>query len=165
MPDETAKGMKEKVLIDTNVIIDILQPKPGKSFDIEPEETELEVDDLYNLLENHRCMLSILSLMEVYKGGSSDRSQYSHFKERIESFKKRGLRILPVNKKHSLYALKLFEQYFHAYPPSKKGSTIIVDRIIAAQSIIERAKLWTNNVKDFHYINGIDLYEPFYRNI
>ncbi len=130
-------------MIDSNILINYV----GKNMD---ETTE---DLFYEILENYKIVSSILCLMEVYQG-ARDKSHREHIDRAIEQLRKLGLKILyGISEKESKLAFKIFHNFCLSHGTS--NCSIIIDRLLTAQSINKNLILVTDNIGDFNYIENL----------
>lgn len=120
------------VICDTNVIIEYFKGN------------ELTKKILNSILSED-IAVSVITLMELMIGALNKR-ELKKIKRAINSFI-----ILQISEEISEMAITLIEKY------SKSHGLKIPDALIAATAIYHNAKLWTYNVKDFHYIDGLNL--------
>jgi len=90
--------------------------------------------------------LSSITVMELYYGAVNKR-ELNKIKSRIET-----LKVINIDSKISEKATDLIEKY------AKSHGLRIPDALIAATAICRRLDLFTYNVKDFKFIEGIKLY-------
>jgi len=121
----------EIVLLDTNILIEIL--KGNKK----------TISTLNSL--DARYAISIISSMELIYGALN--------KKELKKIEKFLLNFLTVNvdEKISNKAYNLVKTY------AKSHSLDIPDALIAATAIVNNYKLFTYNLKDFKYINGLEI--------
>ena len=124
---------QEIILCDTNVIIEFIKKN----------------QQTFNILDNigfENIAISDVTLMELYFGAIN--------KEELESIK-RSLSFLkrkPITSKISTQAVELIEEY------SKSHGLTLPDGLIAATALHSDISLFTYNLKDFRYIDGLRLY-------
>jgi len=120
------------ILCDTNIIIEVLKGN---------EKTIKIIEDIG--LEN--IAISSVTVMELYFGAFNKR-ELSKIKKHLNA-----LNILHFDNDISGLALSLIENY------SKSHGLQIPDAIIAATALSFELKLFTFNLKDFQYIDGLTL--------
>jgi len=120
------------ILLDTNILIQIL--KGDKS-------TIKKVEQI-----SDQVAISSISAMELYYG-AFDKQEIRKIEKFISLF-----RIIHLNHEISIKAIKLIQTY------AKSHNLDIPDSLIASCAIINNCKLLTYNVKDFRYIDGLELY-------
>ena len=120
------------ILCDTNVIIEILKGN---------ERT-------INIIENiglDNIAISSVTVMELYFGALNKR-ELNKIKKHLQA-----LNIVHFDTDISESAIKLIERF------SKSHGLQIPDAIIAATAMTSKIKLFTFNLKDFKYIDGLKL--------
>lgn len=121
------------ILCDTDIFIEAMK------------NNMLAVGSLRNIgFEN--IALSAITLMELYFGALNKR-ETAKIKNRLQQ-----LEIIHINKDISETATGLVEKY------AKSHGLHIPDALIAATAICHRMPLFTYNIKDFRFIEGISLY-------
>jgi len=120
----------EKVILDTNILIEILKNN-------QKTIREVERFDIHYISE--------ITKMELYYG-ALNKKELEKLKSFISLFE-----ILPLNTNISNRASDLIYKY------SKSHNLDIPDGLIAATALECRYKLFTYNLKDFRYIDDIDL--------
>ena len=123
---------KVKILCDTDVIIEYLKGN----------ETTKKILDKINA-EN--IVLSAITLMELFYGALNKR-ELNKIKRALNEFD-----ILLLNEDITQIAIKLIENY------SKSHGLKIPDALIASTAIYYDIPLWTYNLKDFRFIDGLRL--------
>ena len=118
-------------LLDTNILIQILKGD------------ELTIDKVQSLSGN--VAISAISAMELYYGAFNI-AEIKKIEKFLSLFK-----ILHLNKEISTKSIKLIQTY------AKSHNLDIPDSLIAATAIVNRCKLLTYNIKDFKYIEVIEL--------
>ncbi|MCD6259407.1 MAG: type II toxin-antitoxin system VapC family toxin [Helicobacteraceae bacterium] len=121
----------EKIVLDTNILIEILKGN----------------QDVVQKLEesNFSYAISSISVMELYYGALNKAELF-----KLQKFTSL-FEILELNKTLSKIATELIFEY------SKSHNLDIPDSLIAATAIDYNLKLFTLNVKDFRYIDGLIL--------
>ena len=120
------------ILCDTNVIIEILK---GNKRTI-------------NIIESiglENIAISSVTVMELYFG-ALNKSELNKIKKHLQA-----LNIVHFDTDISESAIKLIERF------SKSHGLQIPDAIIAATAMTSKIKLFTFNLKDFKYIDGLKL--------
>ena len=120
----------EKVILDTNILIEILKNNVETSDEVE------KFDEHY---------ISAITQMELYYGALNKVEL-----EKLDRFLNL-FNIIQINEDISAKAAWLIYNY------SKSHSLDIPDSLIAATSLEKGYKLFTYNKKDFKFISGIDL--------
>ena len=120
------------ILCDTNVIIEILKG----------DEKTIKVIEKIGL-EN--IAVSSVTVMELYFGALNKR-ELSKIKKHLKA-----LNIVHFDNDISELAVSMIESY------SKSHGLQIPDAIIAATALSFEMKLFTLNLKDFRYIDGLKL--------
>ena len=122
------------ILCDTNVIIEILKG----------DEKTIKVIEKIGL-EN--IAVSSVTVMELYFGALNKR-ELSKIKKHLKA-----LNTVHFDNDISELAVSMIESY------SKSHGLQIPDAIIAATALSFEMKLFTLNLKDFKYIDGLSLYK------
>ena len=120
------------ILCDTNIIIEILKGN---------EKTIKIIESIG--LEN--IAISSVTVMELYFGALNKR-ELSKIKKHLKA-----LNIVHFDNDISELAVSMIESY------SKSHGLQIPDAIIAATALSFEMKLFTLNLKDFKYIDGLNL--------
>ncbi len=131
--------VKQKVVIDSNIIIDFLRQE-GKG----KQKTQLEA-----ILEKKNIipLLSSATIQELFAGQSSKKSrEEARIRKILALFK-----ILVVNEEVAEMAGKIMRD--------TKAIIQFADAQIAATALLEKALLLTKNKKDFANIRGIKFYQ------
>ena len=123
------------ILCDTNVLIEFYK-------DNEDVSVALRAIGLSNLAA------SVITIGELYFG-ARDRRELLKIKKHLT-----GLQQIAVDAEISRLYLTLLESY------SLSHRLNIPDALIAATALRHGLKLYTLNVKDFRYIEGLTLYHP-----
>jgi len=121
------------ILCDTNVIIETLKG----------DEKNIKIIEGIGL-EN--IAISSVTVMELYFGALNKR-ELSKIKKHLKT-----LNIVHFDNNVSELAVSMIESY------SKSHGLQIPDAIIAATALSLEIKLFTLNLKDFKYIDGLNLY-------
>jgi hypothetical protein len=121
------------ILCDTNVIIEVLKKNSSVIQAIEKIGIE-------------KIAVSVITVMELYYG-AVNKTELKKIKRHLSSIK-----IFQIKEQISTVASDLIEQY------AKSHGLQIPDALIAATSIYHGIQLYTNNTKDFIYIEKIKLW-------
>ena len=124
----------EKVILDTNILIEILKGDKRTIAKVESLKREL-------------CISSITAMELFY--GARDRAEVKKLEKFILLFT-----LLYPDEALSRKAMELVKQY------AKSHSLDIPDSLIAATALTQNCELFTYNRKDFRYIDGLKLVEP-----
>ena len=122
------------ILCDTNVIIETLKG----------DEKTIKIVERLGL-EN--IAISSVTVMELYFGALNKR-ELSKIRKHLKA-----LNIVHFDNDISELAVSMIESY------SKSHGLQIPDAIIAATALSFELKLFTLNLKDFKYIDGLNLYK------
>jgi len=128
---------KGSVLVDTNIIIEVLK----NNKDIIKQIDSIGIE---------RVVVSCITVMELYYGALNN-ADLRKIKKYLKAFE-----VIKINHEISKLAIDLIEKY------SKGYNLNLPDAFIAAASIISGMKLFTLNVKDFRYIDGLELWSSFF---
>jgi tRNA(fMet)-specific endonuclease VapC len=120
------------ILCDTNIVVEIF--KGNK-----------EIIELVETVGLDNVAISSITVMELYYGALNKR-ELNKIKKNLKA-----IQIVNIDYDISKMAIKLTEQY------SKSHGLQIPDAIIAATAIVWGVKIYTLNLKDFKYIEGIKL--------
>ena len=120
------------IILDSNILIDILKGR---------QEAIDKVQDLSSPLS-----ISVITAMELVVGARNIQ-EVTKLEQFIDIFE-----VIHLDQTISDLALKLITEY------SKSHALDIPDSLIAATTMINRAKLFTYNIKDFRFIPKLDLY-------
>jgi len=120
----------EKIILDTNILIEILKNN---------QETihEVEKFDIHYVSE--------VTKMEIFYG-ALNKKELEKLKKFIELFE-----VIPINSNISNMASDLIYKY------TKSHNLNIPDGLIASTALAYNYKLFTYNLKDFQYIDNIQL--------
>ena len=124
----------EKVILDTNILIEILKGDKCTIAKVESMEWEL-------------CISSITAMELFY--GARNKAEVKKLEKFILLFT-----LLYPDEALSRKAMELVKQY------AKSHSLDIPDSLIAATALTQNCELFTYNIKDFRYIDGLKLVEP-----
>ncbi len=121
----------EKVVLDTNILIEILKGN----------------EKIVNFIQNLKAKLFISSIskMELFYG-ARNKSELKKLEDFTNLF-----HILEINEQISHHATSLIKQY------SKSHNLNIPDALIASTCIFYKSALYTLNLKDFRYIDELNL--------
>jgi len=120
----------EKILLDTNVLIEILK---GNQTTVERVQTFEDV------------AISAISVMELYYG-AFNRLEVTKLEKFVSLFE-----IIELDNRISQTATELIKTY------AKSHNLDIPDSLIASTALTHHSKLFTYNLKDFKYIDGLEL--------
>ncbi len=126
--------VKKMILIDTNVVIEFFKGNAAT----QKKLTEIGFDNL---------AISSVTEMELYFG-ALNKKELSFIKKHL-----RSIFTIHIDTEISIKAVTLIEKY------SKSHNLQIPDAIIAATAIISNIHIFTYNLKDFKYIDGLSLIE------
>jgi len=121
----------EKIVLDTNILIEVLK---GNQSIVQKLEKG-----------NFSYFISSVTVMELYYG-AFNKSELFSLKKFIKLFK-----VIEVNENISSISTELIFEY------AKSHNLTIPDSLIASTAISENIKLYTLNLKDFKYIDGLTL--------
>ena len=121
----------EKIVLDTNILIEILKGN-------EPITSKLEA------VKADFCISSI-TVMELYYG-ALNKAELFQLKRFMSLFE-----VIELNTNISSVATELIFEY------AKSHNLAIPDSLIAATAINYNLKLYTLNIKDFRFIDGLEL--------
>ncbi len=124
---------KMKVMIDTDILIKAYRGDENK------------VKNLIQLKDQY-C-ISVITAIEMINGANSFR-QLAAFNKVLKVY-----RIIHINEIISRQAFKIFRQY------TIKHHLGLADCFIAATSLKHNLQLYTDNKKDYNFIQGISFYE------
>ena len=126
-------GNAPMILCDTNVIIEALKKNPV-------------VIQMIEKIGLERIAVSVVTVMELYYG-ALHKAELKKIKRHLSS-----IRIFQIDEAISVAASELIERY------AKSHGLQIPDALIAATSINRDLQLYTENTKDFIYIEKISLW-------
>jgi predicted nucleic acid-binding protein len=121
----------EKILLDTNILIEILKGNQNIVYKIENFTSIL-------------CISSI-TVMELYYG-AINKAELFNLKKFVSLFK-----IIEIDENISNISTELIFEY------AKSHNLTIPDSLIASTAISKNLKLYTLNLKDFRFIDGLIL--------
>lgn len=119
------------ILLDTNILIEILK---GNKKTIQKVQSFTEV-----------LAISSISVMELYYG-AINKTELNKLEKFTSLFE-----IIQINEKSSVTAVKLVKSY------AKSHNLDIPDSLIASTCLTHDHQLFTYNLKDFKYIEGLKL--------
>ncbi len=122
----------EQVLVDTSIFVDILRGRRASILQGKDDDTDF--------------VISVVTYMELLQG-----SRNKDETAKIEKIRE-ACRLIHLDLQISEQSLSLIRQY------SLSHRLQIPDALIAATSLTLNIPLLTLNQKDFHYINGLELY-------
>jgi tRNA(fMet)-specific endonuclease VapC len=120
------------ILLDTNILIQILKGD------------KITTDKVESIAAS--IAISSISAMELYYG-AFNKEEVRKIEKFISLFE-----IIHLSREISTKSIKLIQTY------AKSHNLDIPDSLIASTAIVNRCKLLTHNVKDFKYIEGIELF-------
>jgi predicted nucleic acid-binding protein len=123
------------ILCDTNILIEFYKGND----DVLSALQEIGLPDL---------AVSVITGGELYFG-ARDRRELLKIKKHLAS-----LRQIPIDQETSEFALSLLETYALSHRLN------LPDALIAATALRHGLSLYTLNVKDFRFIEGLSLYKP-----
>lgn len=123
----------EKIVLDTNILIEILK-------------NNTSIVSLFHQTSSNFAISSISS-MELYYG-ARDKKELQELKKFVTFFD-----TIELDATISTTATSLVETY------AKSHNLTIPDALIAATALRYDYPLWTLNMKDFHYIDGLKLFK------
>lgn len=121
----------EKIVLDTNILIEILKGNEAVTRKLESLETDF-------------CISSITT-MELYYG-ALNKAELFQLKKFISLFE-----VIELSENISSISTELIFEY------AKSHNLAIPDSLIAATAINYNLKLYTLNLKDFRFIDGLEL--------
>ncbi|MCS4435058.1 type II toxin-antitoxin system VapC family toxin [Aquiflexum gelatinilyticum] len=125
---------KDLILCDTNILIELLK------------NNSLIIDKLKSIGED-RISVSMVTAGELIFG-ALNKSEMVKINKLIEL-----THVLPVNETISSISLDLLKKYTLSHHLS------LPDSLLAATAIFYEIQLFTLNIKDFKYIDGVTLWE------
>ena len=129
---------KKTIICDTDVMIDYWNENNQRH--VATKNT------LENLIGLNNVMLSAITKMELIMG-VSNKNELNRINKNIHQFD-----IALIDDNITLSAIQLLQNYKLSH------GLAIPDSLIAASSIILQVELFTYNVKDYKFINGLTLY-------
>lgn len=122
------------ILCDTNVLIEFYKNNP-------------RVNQILRDVGKDNLAISIVTEAELYFG-ALNKAELQMIQRHLASLHRFGLDTAVSNQ---------FLQLMETYSLSHKLS--IPDALIAATALVHQVELFTFNVKDFHFIPGLDLFD------
>lgn len=122
------------ILCDTNVLIEFYKNNP-------------QVNQILRDVGKDNLAISIVTEAELYFG-ALNKAELQMIQRHLASLHRFGLDTAVSNQ---------FLQLMETYSLSHKLS--IPDALIAATALVHQVELFTFNVKDFHFIPGLDLFD------
>jgi len=123
------------ILCDTNILIEFYKNNAGVTVALR----EIGLSDL---------AISTVTVGELYFG-ARDRRELLKLKKHLAN-----LHQIPVDEETSSLTLSLLETYALSHRLN------LPDAIIAATALRHNLNLYTLNIKDFRFIDGLSLYKP-----
>ena len=131
---------KNKIICDTDVLIDYFDSNKIRHLQTKALiDNEIGIDDV---------ALSAISKMELMAG------EVNKVELRLLNKNIYRLNLLLINPEISSIALGLMENY------NLSHGLAIPDSLIAATALHTNLKLFTYNIKDYKFIDGLNLYNP-----
>lgn len=122
------------ILCDTNILIEFYKNKA-------------QISQIFRTLGKGNLAISVITEAELYFG-ALNKAELQRIKQHLSS-----LHRLPLDTAVSNQFLQLMETYSLSHKLS------IPDALIAATALVHKVELFTFNVKDFHFIPGLALFE------
>jgi predicted nucleic acid-binding protein len=119
----------EKIVLDTNILIEVLKGN----------QTIVKRLEQYKF----KYYISSITVMELYYG-ALNKAELFELKKFIKLFE-----VIELNEDISSISTELIFEY------AKSHNLTIPDSLIASTAISENIKLYTLNLKDFKYIDGL----------
>lgn len=119
------------IVLDTNILIEVLKGNPKTIKQVQTLDDELAI--------------SSISVMELYYG-ARDKQEVKKIEKFVSLFT-----ILHLNESISFKAMQLIQTY------AKSHTLDIPDGLIASTVLTDNIKLFTYNLKDFKFIEKIQL--------
>lgn len=130
----------QKIICDTDVIIDYWNSKSQRYFDSR--------NVLDNLIGFENIVISTITRMELIIG-ANNKSELSRINKNSHNFE-----ISLINGEIATLAVQLLQDYKLSH------GLALPDAFIAATSIITNFPLFTYNLKDYKFISELKLYQP-----
>lgn len=130
----------QKVICDTDVIIDYWNSNSQRYVDSR--------NVLDNIIGVENIVISTITKMELIIG-AKNKSELSKIIKNSQNFE-----VSSINSDISTLAIQLLQDYNLSY------GLVLPDALIAATAIITQFPLYTYNLKDYKYIDGIELFDP-----
>jgi hypothetical protein len=122
----------EKIVLDTNILIEVLK---GNEAIVQKLESS-----------NFTFCISSITVMELYYG-ALNKAELFNLKKFVNLFT-----VIEVDENISSISTELIFEY------AKSHNLTIPDSLIASTAISKNLKLYTLNLKDFKYIDGLLLF-------
>lgn len=120
----------ELILVDTNIVIEVLK-------------NNLEIVEIVKSIGIENIAVSSITLMELYYG-AFNKEEVLKIKQYVKAFE-----TIHIDSKISVKAVGLIEKYARGH------NLNLPDALIAATVIENNLQLFTLNLKDFRYIEGL----------
>jgi tRNA(fMet)-specific endonuclease VapC len=122
------------ILCDTNILIEFYKNNP-------------QVNQIFREVGKDNLAISVVTEAELYFG-ALNKAELQMIQRHLASLHRFGLDTAVSNQ---------FLQLMETYSLSHKLS--IPDALIAATALVHKVELFTFNVKDFHFIPGLNLFD------
>lgn len=122
------------ILCDTNILIEFYKNNP-------------QVNQIFREVGKDKLAISVVTEAELYFG-ALNKAELQMIQRHLASLHRFGLDTAVSNQ---------FLQLMETYSLSHKLS--IPDALIAATALVHKVELFTFNVKDFHFIPGLNLFD------
>lgn len=122
------------ILCDTNILIEFYKNNP-------------QINQIFRTVGKNNLAISVVTEAELYFG-ALNKAELQMIKQHLSSLHRFALDTAVSNQ---------FLQLMETYSLSHKLS--IPDALIAATALVHKVELFTFNVKDFHFIPGLALFE------
>ena len=122
------------ILCDTNILIEFYKNNP-------------QINQIFRAVGRNDLAISVITEAELYFG-ALNKAELQMIQRHLSSLHRFGLDTAVSNQ---------FLQLMATYSLSHKLS--IPDALIAATALVHNVELFTLNVKDFHFIPGLTLFE------
>ena len=122
------------ILCDTNILIEFYKNNP-------------QISHIFRAVGKNELSISVITEAELYFG-ALNKAELQMIQRHLSSLHRFGLDTAVSNQ---------FLQLMATYSLSHKLS--IPDALIAATALVHNVELFTLNVKDFHFIPGLTLFE------
>ena len=122
------------ILCDTNILIEFYKNNP-------------QIGQTFRAVGKNGLAISVITEVELYFG-ALNKAELQMIKQHLSSLHRFGLDTAVSNQ---------FLQLMETYSLSHKLS--IPDALIAATALVHKVELFTFNVKDFHFIPNLALFE------
>ncbi|MEO6638699.1 MAG: type II toxin-antitoxin system VapC family toxin [Ginsengibacter sp.] len=126
-------GQKPQILVDTDILIRVFRGNTSHKKILDKEENHLTI--------------SYVTFLELLSGLKT--------KRRVIDFKKqiRAYQLIHISEAISVQAIEIVSTH------TTTASIKTADALIAATTLINNLKLYTDNVSDFDFIKGLKLYK------